>query len=127
MEQASGFCRVAILSSFVSLFSKGTEINSKTFIVIHEDYFLKSFAYFTNAPIFALPITNGRFVYRLGHLPFTEERRVRFPYGLPKRNDLYKEGLFRYFLFQKALPHLHCRKILYSFWWFDMCYCQSYR
>ena len=36
-------------------------------------------------PIFAphLKKNHGRFVYRLGHLPFTEERRVRFPYRLP--------------------------------------------
>lgn len=33
---------------------------------------------------FAALRENGPLVYRLGRIPFTDERRVRFPYGLPR-------------------------------------------
>ena len=53
------------------------------------DFFLKVFGKSEIITIFAAPL-DGPFVYRLGHVPFTDERGVRFPYGLQTKQNTPK-------------------------------------
>jgi hypothetical protein len=80
-------------------------LNRKSTVVRVSTLTVKSFGCKASSAYFCHPLENehGPFVYRLGHLPFTEERRVRFPYGL---QSLTSRGTF-YFCCTAACKYSH--------------------